>query len=362
MKRIFLTFLSLLSLITVYSQSLTPTISFAEVVYDFKDIVETAGPVDRIFNFTNTGNQPLVIHNVQASCGCTTPDWTKNPIPPGGKGFVKATYNPAGRPGQFNKSITVMSNASQPSMVLRIIGNVIPKPKSVNDEYPRAFGELRAKGGSLSFTKIGPNEKKTEVLEVINTSNKDLKVQFEGVPAHLQLRAIPEVIKPGANGVIEGIYDAKLRNDWGFVVDNVVMVINGVPDAQNRLSVSATIAENFSTLTPAELENAPVASFDNISFNFGEIKVGDKVVHNFILTNTGKSDLIIRKIKASCGCTAVTPEKSIIAPGESTKVGAQFDSTGRSGTQSKSITVITNDPKSSTIILQFTANVNAGTM
>lgn len=362
MKRIFLALLGAFSYLALFSQGLTPTISFSEVVFDFKDIVETAGPVDHVFNFTNTGNQPLVIHNVQASCGCTTPDWTKNPIPPGGKGFVKATYNPAGRPGQFNKTITVMSNASQPSMVLRIIGNVAPKPKTVNDEYPRVFGELRAKGGSLSFTKIGPDETKTEVLEVINTSDKNLKIQFEGVPAHLKLKANPEVLKPNEKGVIEGTFDAKARNDWGFVVDNVGLVINDVHDPANRLSVSATIAENFDKISPAELEQAPVASFDNISFNFGEIKAGEKVNHNFVLTNTGKSNLIIRKVKASCGCTAVTPEKSVIAPGESTKVGAQFDSAGRSGTQTKSITVITNDPKASTIILQFSANVNAGTM
>ena len=62
---------------------------------------------------------------MQASCGCTTPDWSKEPIAPGKKGFVKASYNPAGRPGNFNKSVTVTSN--QGTQVLYIKGQVVPK-------------------------------------------------------------------------------------------------------------------------------------------------------------------------------------------------------------------------------------------
>ncbi len=345
-----------------FSQQMKATISFVDVVYDFKDVPEAGGSVEHVFNFTNTGNQPLVIQNVQASCGCTTPDWTKAPIAPGAKGFVKATYNPSNRPGQFNKTITVMSNAEQPSMILRIIGNVTPKPKTVADEYPRAFGELRAKGGNLSFTQIAPDETKTEVLEVINTSATDMKVEFGQVPAHLSIKLVPAVIKAGEKGVIQGTFDAKLKQDWGFVVDNVPVVVNGVQDPNNRLSVSATIAENFEKWSPKELTNAAVASFDNVMYNFGDAKAGDKVIHKYILTNTGKSNLLIRKVKASCGCTAVTPEKTVVEPGQSTALEAQFDTNGKSGTQTKSITVITNDPKASTIILQLTGNVNAGTM
>jgi hypothetical protein len=68
------------------------------------------------FTFKNTGKTPLLISNVQASCGCTTPDYTKEPIAPGKKGSITATYN-AAAVGQFNKTITVTSNGGDPIML-----------------------------------------------------------------------------------------------------------------------------------------------------------------------------------------------------------------------------------------------------
>ncbi|RZK98800.1 MAG: DUF1573 domain-containing protein, partial [Hymenobacter sp.] len=79
------------------------------------------------FKFKNTGNQPIVIANAQASCGCTTPEWTKAPVLPGKSGVIKAVYNSAGRPGVFAKTVTVMSNASEGSKVLSLKGSVLTK-------------------------------------------------------------------------------------------------------------------------------------------------------------------------------------------------------------------------------------------
>ena len=70
-----------------------------------------------------------------------------------------------------------------------------------------------------------------------------------------------------------------------------------------------------------------------------------------MLTNSGKSDLEIRKVKASCGCTAVQPEKRIITPGESVNIKTVFNSAGKVGNQNKTVTIITNDPKKSKMIL-----------
>lgn len=81
------------------------------------------------FKFKNVGKEPLVITNVQASCGCTTPKWSKEPVKPGAEGVITAVYNSNGRPGAFNKQITVTSNAKTPTKVVYIKGNVEPKPK-----------------------------------------------------------------------------------------------------------------------------------------------------------------------------------------------------------------------------------------
>ncbi len=77
------------------------------------------------FEFTNAGNEPLILSNVRASCGCTTPSWTQKPVMPGQKGSIKVRYN-TNNVGGFNKTVTVQSNAvDNPRVVLKIKGNVV---------------------------------------------------------------------------------------------------------------------------------------------------------------------------------------------------------------------------------------------
>ena len=146
-------------------------------------------------------------------------------------------------------------------------------------------------------------------------------------------------------------YDAPMRNDWGFVIDRMGLKINGVSERNYSLVISANIEEDFSGLTPEELANAPVVKVDNPEFRFGKINQGEKVEHIYQLSNSGNTDLYIRKVKASCGCTAVQPAKKVIAPGESVDIKTVFNSAGKVGNQNKTVTIITNDPKRSKIIL-----------
>ncbi len=351
--------LSLFSIygVLAYSQPSKPALSFGEQIFDFGEIKEDGGMVSHEFKFVNTGDQPLVIHHVRASCGCTTPDWTRRPVQGGKEGFVKVTFDPRNRPGNFNKSISVSSNGEPSNMVLRVTGKVLPRERTIEDIYPREMGGIRMTSSHLSFTRIAPDAVKNEQLEVINTSGEPIKVTFDRVPEHIQIHMEPQTLKPGEKGVIEATYNAALKKDWGFVVDQVYLNINGKSDYNNRLSVSATIEEDYSTYTAQQMALAPDIQFKDKVFDFGEIKQGARAEHAFELTNQGKSDLILRKVKASCGCTAIEPDKMIIKPGESAKIVAVFNSRGMNGRQNKSVTVYSNDPKKSTILLRLTGTV-----
>lgn len=361
MKKLVLLLSFVLSIGTVINaQQSKPKASFKTVLYDFGDVNEEKGKVSYSFEVTNTGNQPLVIQNVTASCGCTTPEWTKMPIPAGGKGFVKATFDPINRPGPFNKTITVSSNAEEATTVLRITGKVVPKPQTVEDTYPRVMGDVRLKAGHIAFTRVAPGSVKTETLEVLNPSGKDVKIEFENIPPHITIKSNPEIIPAGKKGVIEATFDASKKNDWGFVVDQIYVIVNGKKDYNNnRLSVSATIEEDFSTLKPDDLAKAAKAEYSDKNYDFGTVTEGTEARHEYTLKNSGKSNLIIRKVKASCGCTAVEPAKTVLTPGESTTITAVFNTTGKTGRQSKTITVITNDPAASTVLLQISGEVKA---
>jgi hypothetical protein len=100
-----------------------PKIVFTEEIHLFGDIARHSdGNCE--FIFTNEGNEPLILSNVTTSCGCTSPSWSKEPVMPGHKGSIKVHYD-TGRIGDFNKTITVKSNAvNSPSLVLKIRGSV----------------------------------------------------------------------------------------------------------------------------------------------------------------------------------------------------------------------------------------------
>ena len=105
-----------------------PGVEFTSTSHDFGNIKEEGDPVSCEFEFTNTGDAPLVIISASASCGCTRPEFPKKPIQPGKSGKIKVTYLPKGRPGEFSKSVRVRTNAKKPKKVnLKISGVVIPR-------------------------------------------------------------------------------------------------------------------------------------------------------------------------------------------------------------------------------------------
>lgn len=105
-----------------------PEFKFEKETFDYGDIPHKSDGV-REFVFTNTGKTPLIISNATGSCGCTTPDWPKDPIAPGAKGVIKVKYD-TNRLGAFTKTVTITSNAKTARKVLTIKGKVL------GDEMP----------------------------------------------------------------------------------------------------------------------------------------------------------------------------------------------------------------------------------
>ncbi|MCM1504726.1 MAG: DUF1573 domain-containing protein [Muribaculum sp.] len=118
----------LLSISTVLAGG-TSKIKIPEKSFDFGNIQEADGPVSHEFIIENVGEAPLIVISANAQCGCTTPIIPKEPIKSGEKASINVTYNPSGRPGEFQKTITVKTNAKPNSFKLKISGVVIPKSK-----------------------------------------------------------------------------------------------------------------------------------------------------------------------------------------------------------------------------------------
>lgn len=102
-----------------------PSIQFTETVWDFGTI-KNDRPASHDFEFINTGTSNLVILDATAECGCTRPEYSEKPVAPGKKGKVKVTYNPVGRPGSFEKTVTVRTNGNPKKARVKIRGIVAP--------------------------------------------------------------------------------------------------------------------------------------------------------------------------------------------------------------------------------------------
>lgn len=130
MKKLLLALFILTAGVAVHAQNAAdpqPQLVFDRTEHDFGKIKEGTLATHE-FTFTNTGKAPLILANVQPSCGCTTPEWSKEPILPGSKGTIKAAFNSYGRPGTFQKYITVKSNSAGGDISLTIKGTVEPTP------------------------------------------------------------------------------------------------------------------------------------------------------------------------------------------------------------------------------------------
>ena len=128
MKRGFAyTFMFLFCAVTMFAQT-AAEVKFDKTTHNFGTFSENKPVVTATFTFTNVGNAPLVIHQANASCGCTVPEYTQEPVLPGKTGVIKVTYNGEGRyPGHLKKSIVLRTNAKTATIRLYIEGEMTPK-------------------------------------------------------------------------------------------------------------------------------------------------------------------------------------------------------------------------------------------
>lgn len=242
-------FLVPIILSTLVSVMAQPKFKFVAESYDFGEVPEGPQAIYS-FEFTNVGDQPLVISGAQASCGCTVPEWSKDTIKPGGKGFVKAIYNTQGRVGQFNKNITVnYNNTAEPSKVLFIRGTVIKqeeKPKYTPEELAASPIVVLDKN-SHAFGKVERGQKVNTKINVKNTGKSVLKItDFTSICNCITAELSKTEIKPGQSAVLKINYTPSGSND---VTDVLTIKSNDITKDPLKVSLKAVIVESLNNST-----------------------------------------------------------------------------------------------------------------
>lgn len=336
-------------------------IQFREELYDFGNIAENGGPAVHEFVFTNASGRPIKILSVQASCGCTTPDWSKNTIAPGATGFIQANFNPKGRPGYFNKTLTVTTDFEPTSIILQIKGQVISaENKPAVTEFQSAHGNLKFKTSSFNLGKIYlKDEFVVREFTFVNGGDKPITYldKFTG-PKYVRLEVKPKTVKPGEQGIVRLGYNGKLKNQYGFQTDNVELVTDDALEPIKSFSIYATLEDYFPPLTNEELSKAPELTLGVKTIDFGRVKQNMPTVRELQFTNTGRRELIIRSIQGNCTCIAAAAIKSTVKPGEGSSIQITFNPQDRQGSQTKAITIYSNDPEHPVQRVTFTAYVD----
>lgn len=336
-------------------------LSFLKQTHDFGEVKEEEGFIDYKFYFVNDGDDALAITHVEASCGCTTPDWVKEEVMPGDSGFVLARYDPLNKPGKFKKSLTVSFKGKVSGQeTLYIEGIVQPKPKTVEDEMKYKVGAIRFSNKTLYLGNITTEKTIEKIFSVFNDGDSAVTWMPEAssLPPHIIISFEPLTLEPDEMGEMKLTYSPEAKNDLGYVSDNVQIHTDETGGERvKEMSVIATIQEYFPPMTDEELAKAPKASFDKIQHDFGDVSGKSALSTSFELINNGQEPLLVRKIKTNCECVTTAMKKGKIKPGKSVTIEVTFDPEGRKGREYKTVTVFTNDPSAPTQMLSLKADI-----
>lgn len=335
----------IIACVPVFSQ---PVMHFEKSLHDFGTIKETDGPVAYNFQFTNTGNAPVLIKSVEASCGCTSPEWSRQPVLPGKTGFIKATFDPKDRPSFFNKSITVSSNAKNAQIELEIKGTVEARTRTILDEYPYELPSgLRLPYDHISLLKAKKGEVKTATYGVYNNSGKTAAVSFPDLPPHIRISIDPQQIDVKKTATLKASYNTGQHGEYGLNEEIVTMLVDG---KKYPLRVSVTIEEDFSQTDRA---HAPGITVDKKYINFGQATGDRQASFLYKITNSGKAPLKIHRIYTND--KRVTAEISVreLKPGASADVKVMTVRGAEPGKVACMISIITNSPANPDTGLRF---------
>ena len=331
-------------------------LDFTENKHDFGVVNENGGPVKHTFKFVNTYDKAIKIANARASCGCTSPSWTREPIAPGDTGFVAAQYNPKGRPGNFNKYVMIYLKTLDHQEKIFIQGYVQSPMKDPARVYKDIIGSLRFKSVNFNMGNVQDDESKMKIFNIFNHSTQPMTVEPLDLPNHVRIEVEPQPVKPNQVANIRLTYDASKVNYYGMKSETIKFKTDDPRQPVKEITLNAEIIQAFSEEEKKD-PNRPVISVDDDNKYLGEIPEGDVEKAEFIITNSGKSNLLIHTIHTTCECVATTAKKNKLKPGKSTKIKVKFDASGKSSYVNNRITVITNDPNTPRKELKLRAKV-----
>ncbi len=325
--------------------------------HDFGAFREDLGAVDATFRLVNEGDKPIRILEANATCGCTVPEYSKQNIEPGDTASLKVTYAATGRPGKFSKNIYVKTS-DDPSVkrTLTISGTVIGASATIRSRYPADAGKIKLQSSSAGFGEVKRGKFKTVFISLYNQSPDSLTPLIEDLPAYVTAQITPPTVAPGQQGQIALTLNSHDVPDWGITnADFTFRAAKG--EEPLKMDLFTIIVEDFSRMTPGQMQNAPACEVKPQKIDLGEIS-GPQTVE-FQVSNTGKSPLLVRRLQiVDPAISDAKISTTKIKPGKSAKITATVDpALAETDFINARISLITNDPNEPLTVTRITAEI-----
>lgn len=255
----------------------------------------------------------------------------------------------------------VETTAATVNLLLK--GTVIGSPSTLATRYPVEAGNARLSNSITPFGQTTKGRVLAAAVNIYNPTDRPMRPAVDSLPAYVNALFRPEVINPGEQGTLSLTAYTDRCPDYGVVTGSFVLI----PDSENAPDQRATVAttvivnEDFSKLTPEEKEKAPVATLSDKMVEFGRLSTtaSGKITHQFTITNTGKSQLIVRRLFTVDPALQLKLKHTKIAPGKSTTVKVNVDPRKLTAGQplNARITLITNSPSQPSQVIRVTGEV-----
>ncbi len=290
-------------LLTCLLASVTPVFTSADVKwlsteYYFGAFKEAEGPKMGSVRFVNTGKEPTFIRNVRPSCGCTGVEYTEDMIQPGDTATVGFTYNPAGRPGPFDKTVKVYIGSDNQLEVIRITGTVIGSPETLEVNYPHEVGPLRFESFLVPMGEVKKGGSRHAFVNVYNQGSDTIRPVWTDKESAIETNFTPKALAPGEIGTF-GFYLNTSKEKRMGPVEYVVSVRpdNRSPQkAEHEIKITSSIVPDSQSLSVEDIENSPRAYLDPEFIDLGESLSEEAIPFEFGILNDGKAKLEVNRV------------------------------------------------------------------
>lgn len=295
--------------------------------YEYGAFKEAEGQRKGSLQFVNKGPEATFINGVRPSCGCTGATYTEDMIQPGDTATVSFVYNPAGRPGPFDKTVRVYIGKENELHVLRISGTVIGAPSTLENSYPVEVGSMRIQTLSHKGGEIRKGESRHMFINVYNQGSDTITPVWTGHNAPLEVKLTPEKLAPGEIGTL-GFY---LRTSKEEMMGPVEYKVHIRPDVaspsedEREITVGAVIVPDTRKMSVEEIDNGGRAYIVPEFVDFGEVGSSKPLKFEFEVLNDGRGPLAVSRVYSLEKGVEINKTPKVIKPGKRGKIKGTLD-------------------------------------